>query len=125
MYQPNLQHVLAKSLTKSTLPRTVQDYDAALNSAGGFLREIEKAHARAHASRGSRRMAGSKTRRAHELGHTIEHSMGVTLMLRKPWRWSAVRAAKASASESSSLLPGPARWLSGRRTWRMGWRKLG
>jgi hypothetical protein len=41
MYQPNLQHVLAKS----ALPRTVQDYDAALTSAASFLREIEKAHA--------------------------------------------------------------------------------
>ena len=41
MYQPNLQHVLAKS----TMPRTVQDYNAALASAGGFLQEIEKAHA--------------------------------------------------------------------------------
>ena len=41
MYQPNLQHVLAKS----ALPRTVQDYDAALSSAASFLTEIEKAHA--------------------------------------------------------------------------------
>jgi len=41
MYQPNLPHVLAKSTT----PRTVQDYNAALQSAGGFLAEIEKAHA--------------------------------------------------------------------------------
>jgi hypothetical protein len=41
MYQPNLQHMLAKS----ALPRTVQDYNAALTSAGSFLREIEKAHA--------------------------------------------------------------------------------
>ena len=41
MYQPNLPHVLAKS----TMPRTVQDYNAALQSAGGFLAEIEKAHA--------------------------------------------------------------------------------
>ncbi len=41
MYQPNLQHVLAKS----TMPRTVQDYNVALASAGGFLQEIEKAHA--------------------------------------------------------------------------------
>ena len=41
MYQPNLQHVLAKS----TMPRTMQDYNAALTSAGSFLREIEKAHA--------------------------------------------------------------------------------
>jgi len=41
MYQPNLQHMLAKS----ALPRTVQDYDAALTSAGSFLKEIEKAHA--------------------------------------------------------------------------------
>ena len=41
MHQPNLQHVLAKS----TMPRTVQDYNAALASAGGFLQEIEKAHA--------------------------------------------------------------------------------
>jgi hypothetical protein len=41
MYQPNLPHVLAKS----TMPRTVQDYNAALASAGGFLAEIEKAHA--------------------------------------------------------------------------------
>ncbi|HUZ32909.1 MAG TPA: hypothetical protein VMV19_12525, partial [Xanthobacteraceae bacterium] len=41
MYQPNLSHVLAKS----TMPRTVQDYNAALASAGGFLAEIEKAHA--------------------------------------------------------------------------------
>ena len=41
MYQPNLQHVLAKS----TMPRTVQDYNAALASAGGFLQEIERAHA--------------------------------------------------------------------------------
>jgi len=37
----NLPHVLAKSTT----PRTVQDYNAALQSAGGFLAEIEKAHA--------------------------------------------------------------------------------
>ena len=41
MYQPNLQHMLAKS----TMPRTVQDYNAALASAGSFLQEIEKAHA--------------------------------------------------------------------------------
>src|ERR1700761_8389114 len=41
MYQPNLQHMFAKS----ALPRTVQDYETALTSAGGFLREIEKAHA--------------------------------------------------------------------------------
>jgi hypothetical protein len=41
MYQPNLQHVLAKS----TKPPTVQDYNAALADAGGFLAEIEKAHA--------------------------------------------------------------------------------
>ncbi len=41
MYQPNLPHVLAKS----TMPRTVQDYNAALANAGGFLQEIEKAHA--------------------------------------------------------------------------------
>jgi hypothetical protein len=41
MYQPNLPHVLAKS----AMPRTVQDYNAALASAGSFLREIEKAHA--------------------------------------------------------------------------------
>ena len=41
MYQPNLQHMLAKS----AMPRTVQDYNAALASAGGFLQEIEKAHA--------------------------------------------------------------------------------
>ena len=41
MYQPNLPHVLAKS----TMPRTVQDYNAALASAGSFLSEVEKAHA--------------------------------------------------------------------------------
>ncbi len=41
MYQPNLQHVLAKS----ALPQTVQDYSAALANASGFLQEIEKAHA--------------------------------------------------------------------------------
>jgi hypothetical protein len=41
MYQPNLQHMLAKT----ALPHTVQDYDAALSNAGRFLREIEKAHA--------------------------------------------------------------------------------
>ncbi|HWG04529.1 MAG TPA: hypothetical protein VG271_05910, partial [Beijerinckiaceae bacterium] len=41
MYQPNLQHVLAKS----ALPQTVQDYSAALANASGFLAEIEKAHA--------------------------------------------------------------------------------
>jgi hypothetical protein len=45
MYQPNLQHMLANSLAKSTLPSTVQDYNAALTNAGSFLREIEKAHA--------------------------------------------------------------------------------
>ena len=41
MYQPNLPHFLAKS----ALPRTMQDYNAALTNAGSFLREIEKAHA--------------------------------------------------------------------------------
>ncbi len=41
MYQPNLQHMLAKS----SLPHSMQDYNAALANAGGFLREIEKAHA--------------------------------------------------------------------------------
>jgi hypothetical protein len=41
MYQPNLQHVLAKS----ALPQTVRDYSAALANASGFLQEIEKAHA--------------------------------------------------------------------------------
>ncbi len=41
MYQPNLQHILAKS----ALPRTVQDYNAALTSASSFLAEIERAHA--------------------------------------------------------------------------------
>jgi hypothetical protein len=41
MYQPNLQHMLAKS----SLPNTMRDYDAALNNTGRFLREIEKAHA--------------------------------------------------------------------------------
>jgi hypothetical protein len=41
MYQPNLPHLLAKS----ALPHTMQDYSAALNNAGSFLREIEKAHA--------------------------------------------------------------------------------
>ncbi len=41
MYQPNLQHMLAKS----ALPSTMQDYDAALSNAGRFLREIEKSHA--------------------------------------------------------------------------------
>src|SRR5579884_4021880 len=41
MYEPNLPQILAKS----SLPSTLQDYSAALNSATGFLREIEKAHA--------------------------------------------------------------------------------
>jgi hypothetical protein len=41
MHQPNLPHLLAKS----SMPRTVQDYDAALANATGFLREVEKAHA--------------------------------------------------------------------------------
>ena len=45
MYQPNLQHLLAKSAIKSALPSTIQDYGAALANAAGFLREIEKAHA--------------------------------------------------------------------------------
>jgi hypothetical protein len=46
MYQPNLQHVLAKSsFSSASLPRTVQDYAAALANAGSFLAEIEKAHA--------------------------------------------------------------------------------
>jgi hypothetical protein len=45
MYQPNLQHMLAKSMTKSARPHTLQDYNAALANAGGFLQEIEKAHA--------------------------------------------------------------------------------
>jgi hypothetical protein len=37
--------MLAKSMTKSALPHTLQDYNAALANAGGFLQEIEKAHA--------------------------------------------------------------------------------
>jgi hypothetical protein len=41
MYQQNLPHVLAKS----ALPRSVQDYNAALSNASSFLQEIEKAHA--------------------------------------------------------------------------------
>ena len=41
MYQQNLTHVLAKS----ALPRSVQDYNAALSNASSFLHEIEKAHA--------------------------------------------------------------------------------
>src|SRR6185437_38306 len=41
MYQQNLTHVLAKS----ALPRSVQDYNAALRNASSFLHEIEKAHA--------------------------------------------------------------------------------
>ena len=45
MYQPNLQHILAKSMTKSVLPHTLQDYNAALANAGSFLQEVEKAHA--------------------------------------------------------------------------------
>ena len=45
MYQPNLQHMLAKSMTKSVLPQTMQDYNAALSNAGSFLHEVEKAHA--------------------------------------------------------------------------------
>ena len=35
---------------------------------------------------GRRLMAGSKTDVAQAELHTMEHSMGVTLMLRKPWR---------------------------------------
>jgi hypothetical protein len=41
MYQPNLQHILAKS----ALPRTSQEYEVALTSATSFLKEVEKAHA--------------------------------------------------------------------------------
>ena len=41
MYQPNLPHMLAKS----ALPRSVQDYNAALTSAASFLHEVERAHA--------------------------------------------------------------------------------
>ncbi len=41
MYQTNLPHMLAKS----ALPRSVQDYNAALANASSFLQEIERAHA--------------------------------------------------------------------------------
>ena len=45
MYQLNLAHMLANSMTKSALPHTLQDYNAALANAGGFLQEVAKAHA--------------------------------------------------------------------------------
>ena len=38
MYQPNLQHVLAKS----TMPRTVQDYNAALQAPAAFSRRSKR-----------------------------------------------------------------------------------
>jgi hypothetical protein len=41
MYQANLPDILAKS----TLPHTLQDYNAARSNAAAFLKEIEKAHA--------------------------------------------------------------------------------
>lgn len=66
---------------------------------------------------GRRLMAGSKTDVAQAELHTMEHSMGVTLMLRKPWRWS-------SMVRESALL-GLGFWLGGRRTFRIGWRRLG
>jgi len=54
-------------------------------------------------------MAGSKTVLAQIEWQTMEHSMGVTEMLRKPFWESGLR---------------PSGVLRGRKTWRMGWRKL-
>jgi hypothetical protein len=68
-------------------------------------------------SLGRRLMAGSKTDFAQAELQTMEHSMGVTLMLRKPLLWpSMVRSAPALCVGS---------WLGGRRTFRMGWSRLG
>lgn len=61
-------------------------------------------------------MAGSKTDFAQAELQTMEHSMGVTLMLRKPLLWFA------TVRSSPALLLGS--WLGGRRTLRMGWRRL-
>ncbi len=64
-----------------------------------------------------RLMAGSKTDLAQAELQTMEHSMGVTLMLRKPLLWlSRVRL-------STVLWAGS--WLGGRRTFKMGWSRLG
>jgi hypothetical protein len=63
-------------------------------------------------------MAGSNTDSAQAELQTMEHSMGVTLMLRKPWLWfSMVRASKPFRLVGS--------WLGGRRTLRIGWRRFG
>ena len=60
MYQQNLPHILAKS----ALPRTMQDYDAALSTnAGSFLREIEKGACQSAAGRSAGEIARSRNRR--------------------------------------------------------------
>lgn len=74
---------------------------------GRFLDEAERA----------RRIAGSKTVSAQNLWQTMEHSMGVTLTLRKTCWWSAVRPLLAAGVVLSEHV-----W--GRRTRRMGWRNV-
>lgn len=50
-------------------------------------------------------MTGSKTWRAHDVWQTIEHSIGVTLMLRKPCLLS--RDSPSRRPSGSSLCAGP------------------
>jgi hypothetical protein len=66
---------------------------------------------------GRRSMAGSNTDVAQAELHTMEHSMGVTLMLRKPWLW--LSTVRSSAAYWLGF------WLGGRRILRMGCRRLG
>jgi hypothetical protein len=69
------------------------------------------------ASLGREAMAGSKRDVTREVWQTIETSMGVMEMLRKPWWESSVRLRR-----SESRLEG---WDWGRRVCRIGLRKIG
>lgn len=61
-------------------------------------------------------MAGSKMEEAREMWQTMETSMGVIEMLRKPWWESRAREAREESRLGS--------WDCGRRVRRIGWRKV-
>ena len=81
---------------------------------------FETATARACAL-GSRLTAGSKTDSAQAESHTMEHSSGVTLMLRKPLLPPVLPSLSERPSRVPCLLGS---WLGGRKILRMGWRRV-
>jgi hypothetical protein len=72
----------------------------------------------AAAAVGSLRIMGANTCVAQVVWHTMEHSMGVMEMLRKPCLLSSERPSRRPSGSLADVGPP---W--GRRTWRIGWRR--